>query len=127
MGIFEYYFTDKNGPTAWVKLDERLVKLIHKRAQVAASKNFRTQLFIPKIARSRKGCIDNLLLDFKKECPDFRYIVKNGDKDLNVLIKRFSEGNHCPYREINIEMLGAISPINPYTKNTKEIEDVEEV
>ena len=119
--IEEYYFTNKGGPIAWVKMDPRLVKEIHRRAQIGSSKDFQTSIFIPKIARARKACVDRLLLDFKKVNPDFRYIVKNGDQDINVLIKRYSERTHCPYGAINLEMLGAISPIKPFTrKNSPE-------
>ena len=61
--------------------------------------------FIPKIARDRKVCIDRLLMEFKKDNEDFRYIIRNGNKDILVLVKRTSEFNNCPYRPIPIKKL----------------------
>ena len=36
--------------------------------------------------------------------------------DIDVLVKRTSEGQHLPYRKFNLDLLGAICPIK--TKNT---------
>ena len=44
---------------------------------------------------------------------DFRYIIRNGPTDLKVLVKRVSESNHMPYREIDVLTLGDISPLKP--------------
>ena len=43
--ILNYYFT-----IAWVKLDCRIITEIHRRAAKAATKEFRTATFVPKIA-----------------------------------------------------------------------------
>merc|ERR1711954_597335 len=74
-------------------------------------KEFRTTTYIPKIARDRKSKIDGLLMAYKKLNSDFRYIVRNGDHDIRVLIKRISEGDRCPYRELSLDVLGRISPL----------------
>merc|ERR1711954_442911 len=91
--------------------DHRLVTQIHWRAAKSMIREFRTTTFIPKIARDRKSKIDGLLMSYKKENSDFRYIVRNGKRDIRVLIKRTSEGERCPYRELSLEVLGRISPL----------------
>ena len=53
------------------------------------------------------------MLDYKKIHKDIRYIVRNGQSDLRVLVKRISEGHNMPYRELNIHCLGDISPLKP--------------
>merc|ERR1712081_117621 len=86
--ILDYYITTKGGTIAWVKLDPRIIAEIHHRSLT----------FIPKIARERKQAVDELLLEYKKTNSDFRYIVRNANTDINVLIKRTSEGYNLPYR-----------------------------
>merc|ERR1711954_20600 len=127
--ILEYYITTKGGLIAWCKLDPRMVTELHKRSAKAMLKDFKTATYIPKIARDRKSAVDKLLLTYKKDNPDFRYIVRNGPSDIRVLIKRFSEGNFLPFRELSLKVLGAISPIKPVTKPSfeelqKETEEV---
>merc|ERR1712081_148225 len=92
-----------------VKTDYRLVHEIHKHAAKSGIKDFRMMTFIPKIAWDRKAKVDGLLMGYKKENQDFRYIVRNGDKDICVLIKRISKGERCPYRELSLEVLGRLS------------------
>merc|ERR1711954_6758 len=84
---------------------------IHIRAAKSQIKEFRTTTFVPKIAWDRKAKIDGLLMGYKKENQEFCYIVRNGDKDIHVLIKRISEGERCPYRELSLNVLGRISPL----------------
>ena len=111
LDIEEYYITSKGGYIAWVRTDSRLVSEIHKRAQKSALKDFRTTVYVPKAARDRKSALDRILLDYKKENSDFRYLVRNGECDLKVLIKRNSEGEKLPYRELSLKVLGRISPL----------------
>merc|ERR1711954_40039 len=79
------------------------------------SRNFRTITFTPKMARNRRTSLDKILLDYKKQDSDFRFIIRNGTDDLNVLVKRISEHQHVPYRKYDIGNLGAISPLKPET------------
>merc|ERR1711954_632288 len=109
--IDDYYFTTKEGYIAWVKTDPRLVSEIHKRAAKSGLKDFQTMTYIPKIARDQKSRIDALLMDYKKENKDFRFLVRNGERDVKVLIKRISEEGRCPYRELSLEVLGRLSPL----------------
>merc|ERR1712081_92369 len=111
LNIEEYYITTKNGIFAWVKTDSRLVIEIHKQAARSQIKEFQTTNYIPKFARDRKMKVDSLLMGYKKLNTDFRYIVRNGEQDIRVLIKRISEGDRCPYRELSLEVLGRISPL----------------
>merc|ERR1711954_52053 len=125
--IEDYYLTTKNGIIAWVKTDSRLVTEIHKRAARSQIKDFRTTTFVPKFARDRKGKVDNILMGYKKENRDFRYIVRNGEHDIRVLIKRLSEGDRCPYRELSLEVLGRISPLKTQVRpSQKEKADADE-
>merc|ERR1711954_578365 len=128
--IIDYYITTNGGPIAWVKTDPRMVTLIHQRAAKAALKDLRTVTFIPAIARDRKGSIDKMLIDYKRENSDFHYIVRNGEDDLIVMIKRVSEGNFLPYRKLSLNVLGALSPIKARTKanhvEEAELKDVSE-
>merc|ERR1711954_432115 len=85
------------------------------RASKNASEDFRTSTFVPVLARDRKTSLDKLLLDFKKDNKDFKYIIRNGVHDLEVFIKRISEEGFIPYRKIEIEEFGSISPLKPTT------------
>merc|ERR1711954_598879 len=116
--ILEYYVTKKKGYIARVKLDPRMVAEIHRRAAKAAIREFRTTTFVPKLARDRKARIDELLMDYKKTNKDFRYIVRNGEKDLRVLIKRVSEDNYLPYRNLHLDVLGRLSPLKTAHKES---------
>ena len=50
----------------------------------------------------RKTSIDKLLMEYKKIEKDFRYIIRNGEADLEVLMKRPSEMQNLPYRKFPI-------------------------
>ena len=76
--IEEYYITTKGGITAWMKMDPRIVKEIMKRAAVAQNKEFKTAVYVPPLAHDRKKSLDDLLLAYKKQHQDFRYIIRNG-------------------------------------------------
>merc|ERR1712081_150504 len=118
--IQEYYFTIAGGLIAWVKLGKTLVDLIHSRAITASSRNFRMITFTPKLARNRRTSLDKILLEYKKQDSDFRFIIRNGSDDLTVLVKRISDHQHVPYRKYDLHNLGAISPLKPETPATEE-------
>merc|ERR1712081_31868 len=120
--ITKYYITTNKSIIAWLNLDPRWVNELHRRAAKSNLKDFRTCTYVPKLARDRKLAIDSLLMEYKRTNRDFRYIVHNSSTDLKVLIKRFSEGQQIPYRELSIDVLGAISPLKTLTKNDKETE-----
>merc|ERR1711954_29 len=123
--IEDYYLTTKNGIIAWVKTDSRLVTEIHRRASKSPIKDFRTTNYVPKFARDRKGKVDNILMGYKRENKDFRYIVRNGELDIRVLIKRISKGDRCPYCELSLEVLGRISPLKTQIRPTSKEKDEE--
>ena len=93
---------------------------LFRRAIKSASKNFRTAHYIPQIARNRKTSADKTLMDFKKLHPEFKYIIRNSKRDIQILIKRISEYQHTPYRELPIENLGALSPLKTRNKRDKD-------
>merc|ERR1711954_406595 len=126
--ILEYYVTKKKGYIAWVKLDPRMIAEIHRRAAKAAIREFRTTTYVPKLARDRKAQIDELLMEYKKINKDFRYIVRNGERDLRVMIKRVSEGSYLPYRNLHLDVLGRLSPLKTSHKENKnpELEEDDE-
>merc|ERR1711954_114896 len=111
LDILDYYITTKGGYIAWLKLDPRMVAEMHKRAAKAALSEFRTANFVPKLARERKASIDGILMGYKKLNPHFRYLVRNDQRDLKVLIKRLSEGNSVPYRKMSLDVLERLSPL----------------
>merc|ERR1712081_41348 len=109
------------------RTDPWLIPEIHKRAAKSALRDFRTMTFIPKIARDRKARIDALLMGYKKENKDFRYLVRNGERDVKVLIKRNSEEGRVPYRELSLDVLGRLSPLKTQiSENPKEKPEGEE-
>merc|ERR1711954_421401 len=118
--IDDYYLTTKGAIIAWIKTDPRMVAELHKRAARASLKDFKTSTYIPKIARDRQSSISKMLMDYKKVNNDFRFLIRNDEMDVKVLIKRFSEGSRLPYRMMSLDVLGAISPIKPRTKNSKD-------
>merc|ERR1711954_232635 len=68
-----------------------------------------------------------LLVGYKRENPDFRYLVRNGEQDIKVLIKRISEGERLSYRNLEINVLGRISPLKTVCKvEASGSEEVEE-
>merc|ERR1711954_117093 len=74
-----------------------------------------------------KSKIDNLLMAYKKEVNrDFRYIVRNGQKDLKILIKRLSEEGRVPYRELSLDVLGRLSPLKTQVKEKPKEKPVED-
>merc|ERR1711954_465416 len=103
--ILDYFITNKKGLIAWIKMDPQMIAEVHQRAAKAAIKDFKTTTYVPKIARDRKAKIDEILMEYKRTNKDFRYIVRNGDKDLRVLIKRVSEGNMLPYSNLHPDVL----------------------
>merc|ERR1711954_97174 len=103
------------------------VSEIHRRAAKSRLKDFRTTTFIPKIARDRKAKIDGLLMGYKTDNQDFRYIVRNGEKDIRVLIKRISKGERCPYRELSLDVLGRLSPLKMQIRGTSNDKPEDEV
>merc|ERR1712081_108652 len=110
------------------RTDPWLVSEIHKRAAKSALRDFRTMTYIPKIARDRKARVEALLMGYKKENKDFRFLVCNGDQDIKVLIKRISEEGRCPYRELSLEVLGRLSPLKTQIRErNKEKPDSEEL
>merc|ERR1711954_144188 len=116
--IEDYYVTNNKGYIAWIETDSRLVAEIHRRAAKSQLSCFRTTLYVPKSARDRKSAIDRLLMGYKKDNSDFRYLVRNDTLDLKVLIKRVSEGDRVPYRPIALNVLGRISPLKTTIRAT---------
>ena len=50
----------------------------------------------------------------KKDIKDLRYIIRNGQRDLNVLLRR---GNLGKYQSYPIENLGSVAPLDPKQRN----------
>merc|ERR1711954_247377 len=64
---------------------------------------------------------------YKKVNSDFRYLIRNDAQDIKVLIKRISEGERVPYRNISLTVLGRLSPLKTQVRATpEESEEVEE-
>merc|ERR1711954_282568 len=120
LDIQEYYITTKGAIIAWIKTDPRMVVELHKRTARAPTKEFKTSNYIPKLARDRQTSATKMLMDYKKINSDFRFIIRNDESDIKVLIKRFSEGSRLPYRQMSLKVLGAISPIKPRTRGVPE-------
>merc|ERR1711954_150228 len=96
------------------------VSLIHQRAAKSSLKSFRMTLFVPKFARDQKASADRLLMTYKKTNEDFRYLIRNDEKDIKILIKRMSEGERIPYRPISLKVLGRLSPLKTQLKSNPE-------
>merc|ERR1711954_197658 len=126
INILDYYVTKNKGYIAWIKMDPLMIAEVHRRAARTASKDFRTTTFVPKLARDRKANIDKLLMEYKKSNDDFCYIVRNGERDLKVMIKRVSEGNALPYQNLHLDVLGRLSPLKTVTEDTKTVEETGE-
>ena len=60
-------------------------------------------------------------MDYKKENNDSKYIIRNSSNDIQILVKRVSELNHTPYREIPIESLGALTPLKTINNPEKPV------
>ena len=64
-------------------------------------------------------------MELKHDHEDFCYIIRNGQNEIKVLIKRLSEFHHAPYRMIPIENFGATYPIKTSFKPSEEKYDEE--
>ena len=62
--IKKYYFTTNGGLIAWVCLEPRVGTEIHGRAAKVANTDFRTVIYVPKLARYHKTAVDKLLMEF---------------------------------------------------------------
>merc|ERR1711954_311357 len=100
--------------TAWIRSTKNRVDEIIRRAAQGKNENFKTKIYVPKMARQRKADIDKILLDVKKDIKDLRYIIRNGQRDLNVLLRR---GNIGKYQSYPIEKLGSVAPLDPKQRN----------
>ena len=58
---------------------------------------------------------------------DFRYIIRNGEKDIKVLTKKASEGYSLSYRNISLDVLGALSPLKTKTSDPNESDPEETI
>ena len=59
-------------------------------------------------------------MTYKKTNEDFRYLIRNDEKDIKILIKRLSEGERIPYRPISLKVLGRLSPLKTQLKPNPE-------
>ena len=129
--IDEHYVTSNNGVIMWLKCQDYIVREMHKMSPKIRSPDFQVKIFIPSIARDRKKYVDSLFMDFKKQKdPNFRYLVKNGTTDLEVLCKTLD--NNGPYQRIDLSILGAIPKLKLVTPKSvaliqKENEDFTKV
>ena len=81
------------------------------------SPDFQVKMFIPSIARDRKKYLDSLFMAYKKEKDaKFRYVIKNGSTDLEVLCKTLE--NNGPQQRIDLGTLGAIPKLKLVTPRT---------
>ena len=93
---------------------------------MAASSDFRTATYVPKLASDRKLALDRILMDFKCRNDDIRYIVHNGQDDICVLVERVSKINLVPYRPLNLYRLGSISQLKPSKRDGSNESDGDE-
>merc|ERR1711954_334444 len=107
---------------AWLNLSAPVVKRIMRETSKLPAKEFKVVPFVPEIARTKKKAIDSILLGFKRNQDEsLRYIIKNDKSDLKVLLKRQSDYDFIPYREINLRALGKLPNINTVTKDDPQI------
>ena len=98
--IYQHYVTSNNGVILWFKTQEYIAAEILRVAPRIRSPDFQIKTYVPVMARDRKRYIDQLFLDYKeKKDPKFRYFVKNGINDLEILCKTMSSNG--PYRRIS--------------------------
>merc|ERR1711954_210005 len=73
----------------------------------------------------RQAAATRMLMDYKKEVnTDFRFLIRNDELDIKILIKRICEDYRLPYRQMSLDVLGAISPVKPRTQKAPEDGDV---
>ena len=84
------------------------------------AKEFKAIPFVPDIARDKKKAVDSLLLGYKNSVDrSIRYIIKNDEQDLKILLKRQSEYDFLPYREINMRALGKLPALKTVTQDDR--------
>ena len=123
--IHEYFVSSNNGMIAWLHMNANVVDRIMRETSKVPAKEFKVIPYVPDIARDRKKAIDSLLLGYKSSVDkSLRYIIKNDDLDLKVLLKRQSDYDFIPYREINLRALGKLPALKTITQDDKRIEDL---
>ena len=89
------------------------------------AKEFKAIPFVPDIARDKKKAVDSLLLGYKNSVDrSIRYIIKNDEQDLKILLKRQSEYDFLPYREINMRALGKLPALKTVTQDDRRMEEL---
>merc|ERR1711954_177111 len=74
----------------------------------------------------RKASVDKLLMEYKRENSNFCYIIRNAQTDIKVLIKKTSEGSFLPYRDLSLDVLGALTPLKTITKDELDLVETPE-
>ena len=117
--IHQYFMTSNKSLIAWIQMDAHIIERITRETSRVPAKVFKTVPFIPELARGRKKAIDAVLLDYKRNVDNsLRYLIKNDTDDVKVLLKRYSEYDYLPYREIELKHLGKLPGFNTITKDT---------
>ena len=109
------------------------VNLIVKQTSKLPAKIFKAIPYIPDIARLRKKAIDQVLVSYKKGVNDnLRYVIKNDEDDIKLLVRSYDEYDHQPYREMALDQLGKLPDFQCVTKKdaipeafSEEIKDTE--
>ena len=123
--IHQYFLTTNNGIIAWLHLDEPTVTAILRQTSRLPANVFKAVPFIPELARKRKKAVDAILLHYKRNFDEnLRYIVKNDEDDIKVMLKRFSEFDHLPYRQIDLNVFGKLPDFDTVTKDNETNEDM---
>merc|ERR1711954_239157 len=115
--IHEYHVSTNKGNIMWARMDQVTVDIILKQSSKLPARTFKAIPFIPEIARQRKKEIDSIMLEYKRRVNDnLRYVVKNNDDDLKLLIRNYNKYEHLPYREVELDILGKLPDFNCVTK-----------
>ena len=123
--IHQYFMSSNNGLIAWIQLDAPIVERIMRETSRIPAKIFKTVPFIPEIARGCKKAIDAVLLQYKRTIDDsLCYLIKNDVDDVKVLLKRYSEYDYLPYREIELKHLGKLPGFSTITKDDRVNQDL---
>ena len=89
----------------WVCGNELFISKVFSKAAEVQRRDISTIMYTPHEAFARKSGIDKILKNIRAENKDLRTIIKPGEEDFVVKIKRTTRHEHDRYEEVAIERL----------------------
>ena len=118
-----YCTVDDNKVIAWVTSNERMVNELFRGAAIIKKENFSMFSSIPQGAKERKREVEKLLKSFREHDRSLKYQIRNGTRDIKLMIKFQEENDFQYWKEIDIEQIDAFETIPDMELSTPNPDD----